>query len=292
MHRETPQPGMATKTPKTTAAKKPARKEAAKRQPKGSKTAAPRGLNEMQAAFVREYLIDLNCTQAAIRAGYSPKTAYSQGQRLLKSVEIRASIDAAMEKRAVRTQISADDVLRELIGIATADTNELVEHRLCCCRFCWGDGNRYQRTPAEMERDRSEHAVAALEAQAKGTSAPPPFDEQGGNAYNATYPPNPRCPECFGEGVSRPVFKDTRLASPGARSLYAGVKVTKEGMEVKVHSKDKALELLGRHLAMWNDKIKHQGDAENPIQLLLGQLGSKSALPVVNAPPPDEDARA
>lgn len=283
---------MATKTTRATAAKKPAKKAAPKRQMKGKAAPAARQLNEMQAAFVREYLIDLNCTQAAMRAGYSPKTAYSQGQRLLKSAEIRAAIDAEMEKRAVRTQISADEVLRELIGIATADTNELVEHRLCCCRFCWGEGNRYQRTPAEMERDRAEHAIADMEAQAKGTSSPPPFDEQGGSSYNATFPPNPACPECFGEGVSRPVFKDTRLASPGARSLYAGVKITKEGMEVKVHSKDKALELLGRHLAMWNDKIKHQGDAENPIQMLLGQLGSKSALPVVNAPPPDEDAKA
>ena len=64
--------------------------------------------------FVEEYLIDANATQAAIRAGYSLKTAYSQGQRLLKDVEVKKKIDEAQQARAERLGIEQDEVLREL----------------------------------------------------------------------------------------------------------------------------------------------------------------------------------
>lgn len=52
-------------------------------------------LTARQEDFVREFLLDLNATQAAIRAGYSASTAYSQGQRLLKNVEVQAAIAKA-----------------------------------------------------------------------------------------------------------------------------------------------------------------------------------------------------
>jgi len=64
-----------------------------------------------QEAFIREYLIDLNATAAAERAGYSAKTAYSIGQENLNKPEIAAAIQAAMNERAERTQITADYVL-------------------------------------------------------------------------------------------------------------------------------------------------------------------------------------
>ncbi|MGH8525139.1 MAG: terminase small subunit, partial [Gammaproteobacteria bacterium] len=65
--------------------------------------------------------MDLNATQAAVRAGYSRKTAYSQGQRLLKNVEVGAAINAASEKRAQKIELTAADVLRELLLIAKTD---------------------------------------------------------------------------------------------------------------------------------------------------------------------------
>ena len=68
-----------------------------------------------QARFVEEYLIDLNATQAAIRAGYSNKTAYSQGQRLLKKVEIAAAIQAAQIEVSKRAKIAVDDVVAGLL---------------------------------------------------------------------------------------------------------------------------------------------------------------------------------
>lgn len=83
------------------------------------------GLNPKQAQFVREYLIDLNATQAAKRAGYSEKTAYAQGQRLLKHAEVAAALSEAQAKRAERTEISADRVLHELAKIGFGDIRKV-----------------------------------------------------------------------------------------------------------------------------------------------------------------------
>lgn len=75
-------------------------------------------LTAKRAAFVREYLIDLNATQAAIRAGYSPKTAQMQGSRLLSNVMVRDAIEAATGDRMARLEWSADDIMRDLREIA------------------------------------------------------------------------------------------------------------------------------------------------------------------------------
>lgn len=78
-------------------------------------------LNDKQQAFVREYLIDLNATQAAIRAGYSEKTARAQGARLLTDVNIAAAIAQGQADRAERVAFDADRVLLEIGRIATSD---------------------------------------------------------------------------------------------------------------------------------------------------------------------------
>lgn len=68
-----------------------------------------------QTRFVEEYLVDLNGTQAAIRAGYSPHTANEQAARLLANASIREAIEQAQAKRSRRTAITADWVLRKLV---------------------------------------------------------------------------------------------------------------------------------------------------------------------------------
>jgi phage terminase small subunit len=82
-----------------------------------------------QERFIEEYLIDLNATQAAIRAGYSEKTARSQGQRLLTNVDIQEAIQKAMNKRSKRTEITQDRVLQELAKVAFADIKDFVSFR-------------------------------------------------------------------------------------------------------------------------------------------------------------------
>ena len=68
-------------------------------------------LTAKQQMFVKEYLVDLNATQAAIRAGYSVKTAGQIGDEILKKPEIAAAVQAGMDARSQRTEITADYVL-------------------------------------------------------------------------------------------------------------------------------------------------------------------------------------
>lgn len=85
------------------------------------------GLTDKQRRFVDEYLVDLNATQAAVRAEYSEKTARQQGQRLLTNVDIQAAIQEARVQQQERTQITADAVLREYAKIAFFDPRKLFQ---------------------------------------------------------------------------------------------------------------------------------------------------------------------
>jgi phage terminase small subunit len=108
-------------------------------------------LNFRQQAFAREYMVDLNATQAAIRAGYSKKTAYSQGQRLLKHVEIKAYIDKQLEEMQKETIASAEEVIEYLTSVLRGENEAeivVVEGT--------GDGHssarRINKQPDERER--------------------------------------------------------------------------------------------------------------------------------------------
>lgn len=83
-------------------------------------------LTAKQRNFVREYLIDLNATQAAIRAGYSEDTAGAIGYENLNKPQIERAIAAAMNLRAKRTEITADRVLTELAKIGFSDIRKAV----------------------------------------------------------------------------------------------------------------------------------------------------------------------
>lgn len=84
-------------------------------------------LTPKQDAFCREYLVDLNSTQAAIRAGYSPRRADAIGYENLRKPEIAATIQAAMNARAERVQRSADDVLRDIQKVKESCMGEVAD---------------------------------------------------------------------------------------------------------------------------------------------------------------------
>jgi len=79
-----------------------------------------------QKAFIRAYLVDPNATKAALEAGYSPKTAASQGQRLLKNVEIQTVIDKALAKLAEGQEVRAAEVIRETKAIAMSNMADFI----------------------------------------------------------------------------------------------------------------------------------------------------------------------
>ena len=132
-----------------------------------------------QEAFCREYAVDMNASQAAIRAGYSVKTAGSIGQRLLKNVEIQSSLAEIKSQQTKRTDITADRVLSTLATIAFADPRRLLD----------ADG---YADPLKIPDDMA-HAIAGIE--------------------------------------------------PG-----------QYGIKIKLNDRMKALELIGRHLAMFTDR--------------------------------------
>lgn len=84
-------------------------------------------LTERQARFVDEYLVDLNGTQAAIRTGYSPRTANEQASRLLANANVQALLQERSKEREARTQINADYVLQRLVQIDQLDVADILD---------------------------------------------------------------------------------------------------------------------------------------------------------------------
>ena len=145
-----------------------------------------------QKRFIEEYLIDLNATRAAIRAGYSPVTAKDIGCENLKKPMIRRHIDRAMAERSRRTGVNADRVVMELAKIAFVNASDVID-----------------ADTATLKPDASPEDTAAIQSVKVKT---------------------------FGEdGLER---------------------------EIRMADKLRALELLGKHLGMFKDKVELSGSLE------------------------------
>ncbi|EKN3457945.1 terminase small subunit [Yersinia enterocolitica] len=210
------------------------------------------GLNDMQAKFVSEYLIDLDKTAAYKRAGYKCEglTGAAAARRLYRHVSVNKAIRDALEAREKRTHITQDAVLNWWWDIATANANEISEFRRLCCRHCWGIENKYQWINEQEYQEESEKRTN------NGKLAP--LDD-GGYGFDSTLDPNPDCPRCNGEGQGRAHFHDSRDLSISARRLYAGVKQGKFGLEVITRNQDDALKMVGQHLGMLKNKTEISG---------------------------------
>ena len=146
-------------------------------------------MTKKQKRFVEEYLIDLNATQAAIRAGYSPDTAQQMGSENLSKPVIKACLDRAMAERSKRTGVNADRVVMELAKIAFVNAVDVIDPKT-----------------ATVKSEASSDDTAAIQSVKVKT---------------------------FGEdGLER---------------------------EIKMADKLKALELLGKHLGMFKDKVELSG---------------------------------
>lgn len=145
-------------------------------------------MTDKQKRFVEEYLIDLNATQACIRAGYSVNNADKIGSELLGKTRVQEAVSQALAERSKRTGISADRVVNELAKIAFVKITDVVN----------SDGS--------IKRNADPDDIACIES------------------YKV---------------------KDTD-----------GLNGSSTEREVKLASKLKALELLGKHLGMWSDKFQ------------------------------------
>jgi phage terminase small subunit len=97
-----------------------------------------------QQRFCQEYLVDLNATQAAIRAGYSPKTADVIANQNLGKLYIQTAIQTALADRAKRLEITTDDVLRELAKIGFSDMRKFT---------CWGPSGVQLKDSEALDKD-------------------------------------------------------------------------------------------------------------------------------------------
>jgi phage terminase small subunit len=158
-------------------------------------------LTEKQKRFVQEYLVDLNATQAAIRAGYSEKTANRIGAKLVVKSCIQDALQGALEKRSSRVEVTQDRVVKELARIAFIDLRRI---------FAWGPDGVRLRPSDELTDDE-----AAVVAEVTETRS-----ETGGS------------------------------------------------LKVKRFDKLKALELLGKHLGMFSDKLELTGKNGAPLGVL------------------------
>jgi phage terminase small subunit len=94
--------------------------------PRRPRSASRSGLTPKQSLFVHEYLVDLNATQAAIRAGYAPKSADVNGPRLLGNAGVRAAIDAGIARRKAKLELKAERLDEELARACFFDPARLV----------------------------------------------------------------------------------------------------------------------------------------------------------------------
>ena len=107
-------------------------------------------MTEKQKRFCDEYLVDLNATQAAIRAGYNPKTAYSQGQRLLKKADVKKCIEDRLEQLKSERTADAKEVMEYLTAVMRRETVSSV-----LARDETGADRVIEKPPDEKERLRA-----------------------------------------------------------------------------------------------------------------------------------------
>lgn len=214
---------------------------------------AQNALTEKQRNFVELWLVHRNAHYAYEHAynasRMNPATAYVQGSRLLKHSKIAPIIEARLaalgESMEEETGFSAQAAWREFMALATANPDEVTGVRVGACRYCHGVEHQYQWTPAEF-------AEATRKAEQSEQELP---DPQGGLDFDRTALPDPACPECRGEGILRQVPVDTSKLSPGGRALFAGVKPTANGLEIKLRDRDKALENAAKIIGAFRETI-------------------------------------
>lgn len=226
-------------------------------------------MTEQQKRFVIEYPIDSNGTQAAIRAGYSPNSAGQTACELLSLPKIwEAIVERQMEIARARS-LTVEWVLNQWREIASADPNDLIYVEMEACRHCWGVNHQYHWTEFEYQ-----HAVQKCIEHLCGNKCEQPCSRKipplalGGFGFDPHEAPHPQCPACHGDGIEGVKVADTRRVKGPARRLYAGVKKTKDGIEIKMRDQDKALDNIAKFLGMVVNKNEIAGPGGGPITTL------------------------
>lgn len=229
-------------------------------------------LTNNQARFVAEYMSVLPRNQAdAYRRvfGEDRVAAASCASVMMGLPQVKAAIAKWEAELCKDLRMDVEQYVRELVLVATADPRDLSERYIGSCRHCHGMGHQHQYTQNEFNMLLNAHIVR----RARDKNPDPlglDFDCKGGIGFNQRRAPHPECTECFGDGVGYEVFKDTRTLSAGAARLYAGVKKTRDGLEIKTRSPDKAIEILGNILGLVKKGVELTGPGGGPLVVQAG----------------------
>lgn len=196
------------------------------------------------------------------RAKWKATTKATAAAKLLLHPKVKARIAELRQPAAEVTMMQVADVLNDWCMIASADPRELVTHQRVNCRHCNGIDHKFQwRSSEEFWNALAQAAALEEKRQFNDPKAPEikmPSDE-GGYGYRSNGPVHPECPVCDGEGHDRVFIPDLANLSPKAAKLYAGIKKTKDGLEVKMRDQDGALANIAKYLGMLVDRSKVEG---------------------------------
>lgn len=204
---------------------------------------------------------------------WKDETVWKKASELAANGKVQGRVKDLQAKACKESEITVEKVLQRYWDMATADANDIMQYRRECCRYCYGEGHEYQWKDAneffeaeasrQKEIDDAEEANRHKRGKSKHQRVPPPLENLGGYGFNPLLSPHAKCPKCNGEGSERVFFNDTRHLKGGARLLYAGVKKTKDGVEIITHDQKAALDRVASFLNM--DKKTLAGDKENPL---------------------------
>lgn len=220
-------------------------------------------LTAKQARFCIEYCVDFNATQAAIRAGYSEDSAGAIGHENLQKLEIIERIEQRKEELAAAAALTPEWVLNQWLKLAGGDPSDLSRVKIVNCRHCWGYDGAYQYT-------QNEYKNTVDEAIERGKPAP---ECLGGMDFDPNAPPNGDCQECGGDGVEIVCNVDTLKVKGRSRGLFAGIKQTANGPEIKLRDQDAALKNIAAYLGMSIDRKELSGPGGRPIATVA--IGAK-----------------
>lgn len=234
-------------------------------------------LTPKQTKFARHYFEHGNGVDA-YRASYDAENMQKSSinaavTELLTNPSVASYIEQMKTDAEFVAELSVAWVLKQYMQIATADVNELIESRRVCCRYCHGVDFKYQWVSADEWAEELAHVMdsnARLEkSRAQDKPSPrvlPSFD--GGDGFHANREPHEGCPHCFGNGSQYTFVHDTRKLKGSAKLLYAGIKQTKDGVQVLMRNQDAALDYLAKYLGIDKKSIELSGPGGKPIQSL------------------------
>lgn len=190
--------------------------------------------------------------------------------KLSRDPVVSDEIERRRAEARERSIISVSDVANEFARVAFSDPGAIVQHRRLCCRFCYGVAHEYQwkngKEYDEAVRIWEDDEAKRLAVKGKKTRPRARPDESGGYGFEFNRPPHAQCPECMGEGKPDVFIVDTTRLTPEQRRTIERIRVTKDGVEVRLHNTMDALAKVGQMLGGFKQTVVLQNPDGTPVQ--------------------------